>query len=503
MSVAARARRPRAPPFIDPPGYARHRPEATMLYQLVEQHYPAFRDLRAEGGRPLPAYVQEEFDAYLKCGRLEEGFLRLRCEHCHAEKLVAFSCKKRGFCPSCGARRMAETAALLADEVLPERPLRQWVLSLPHALRFLLATDPEALTLVLGVVYRTISRHLLHKAGLARSRGATGAVTLVQRFGSALNLNVHFHMLFLDGVYVADGAGQPVFRHVAGPDLNELQALVEQIASRIGRVLERRGLVERDMENAWLSGDGAVGPLDDLLGSSITYRIAVGPRAGQKLFTLQTVPPRLHGLEGDPNGAARAGGFSLHAGIDIAPHQRPKLERLCRYVSRPPVATERMAMTSSGHVRYALKSPYRDGTTHIVLEPLDFMARLAALVPPPRMHLTRYHGVFAPHSKLRAAVTPAHRGTGAPMQPAAGRESDMPPTPRHVAMNWARRLKRVFGIEIEGCARCGGKLKIIASIEEPEVIARILSHLEKTAPEHYQAELPLGARAPPSQASLL
>jgi len=131
------------------------------------------------------------------------------------------------------------------------------------------------------------------------------------------------------------------------------------------------------------------------------------------------------------------------------------------------------------------------------------MARLAALVPPPRMHLTRYHGVFAPHSKLRAAVTPAHRGTGAPMQPAAGRESDMPPTPRHVAMNWARRLKRVFGIEIEGCARCGGKLKIIASIEEPEVIARILSHLEKTAPEHYQAELPLGARAPPSQASLL
>jgi hypothetical protein len=91
---------------------------------------------------------------------LEEGFLRLRCESCHAEKLVAFSCKKRGFCPSCGARRMAETAALLADEVLPERPLRQWVLSLPHALRFLLATNPAALTQVLGVVNRAISGYL-------------------------------------------------------------------------------------------------------------------------------------------------------------------------------------------------------------------------------------------------------------------------------------------------------------------------------------------------------
>ena len=103
--------------------------------------------------------------------------------------------------------------------------------------------------------------------------------------------------------------------------------------------------------------------------------------------------------------------------MGIAPHQREKLERLCRYISRPPVASERLALTASAHVRFALKTPYRDGTTHIVLEPLDLMARLAARVPPPRMHLTRFHGVFAPHSKLRAAVTPAHRGMGAAKQP--------------------------------------------------------------------------------------
>ena len=118
MSVAVSQRRPCSPPFIDPPGYARHRPEATLLYQLVEQHFPTFCDVRAAAGRPLPDYVQEEFDAYLKCGRLEEGFLRVRCEQCHAEKLVAFSCKKRGLCPSCGARRMAETAALLSRAAL-------------------------------------------------------------------------------------------------------------------------------------------------------------------------------------------------------------------------------------------------------------------------------------------------------------------------------------------------------------------------------------------------
>jgi hypothetical protein len=210
----------------------------------------------------------------------------------------------------------------------------------------------------------------------------------------------------------------------------------------------------------------------------------VGPRAGQKLFTLQTVPPRLQGLEGEPNGAARAGGFSLHAGVGISPNQREKLERLCRYVSRPPVASERLALTASGQVRYTLKTPYQDGTTHIVLEPLDLMARLAALVPTPRIHLMRYHGVLAPHSQYRGAVTPAHRGRGAPK----------PSPPRHVALSWARRLKRVLGVQIEGCARCGGQLKIIASIEEPQLIAKILSHLKSAAAEQSQSELPLVAR---------
>ena len=107
-------------------------------------------------------------------------------------------------------------------------------------------------------------------------------------------------------------------------------------------------------------------------------------------------------------------------------------------------------------MRYTLKTPYRDGTTHIVLEPLDLMARLAALVP----------------------------------------------KPRHVAMSWARRLKRVFGVEIDCCARCGGQLDIIASIEEPQLIAKILLHLERAAPEQYQSELPLRKRGSPAQPSL-
>ncbi len=128
------------------------------------------------------------------------------------------------------------------------------------------------------------------------------------------------------------------------------------------------------------------------------------------------------------------------------------------------------------------------------------MARLAALVPPPRMHLTRYHGVFAPHSRLRAAITPAGRGAGGKN---AKPDAEAPAVPKHVAMSWAQRLKRVFAIEIETCARCQGRLRVIASIEEPEVIARILAHRERSQdmaePEHW----PMAARAPPRQGLLL
>ena len=233
--------------FIEPPGYRRHRPEATLLYRLVAKHYSKFRDRRAAEERPLPRYVEDEFEAYLKCGRLEHGFLRLKCESCQAEKLIAFSCKRRGFCPSCGGRRMAETAALLVDNVLPRQPVRQWVLSLPFSLRYLLATRPEVVTQVLGIVYRAISGHLIRKAGLTRASAATGAVTLIQRFGSALNLNVHFHLLVLDGVYRREGEGRLRFVPIRVPSPGELQGLVQRIAERIGRSLERSGLITRDI----------------------------------------------------------------------------------------------------------------------------------------------------------------------------------------------------------------------------------------------------------------
>ena len=154
-------------------------------------------------------------------------------------------------------------------------------------------------------------------------------------------------------------------------------------------------------------------------------------------------------------------------------NQRHKLEQLCRYITRPAIANERLKLNSAGDVVLQLKSPYRDGTTHIVMSPLEFMQRLAALVPRPRFNLIRFHGVLAPNAKLRAEITP-----GGPVT-VSNTADDLDPVSHSPAarMSWARLLKRVFDIDIERCPHCGGTMKIIAAIEEPAVITKILAHL--------------------------
>ena len=461
--------------------YERHRPEETPLYRIVKTYYPQFlARLEAEGGA-LPAFVIQEFDDYLKCGLLEHGLLRVKCNACSHEHLVAFSCKRRGFCSSCGARRMVESAAHLVDHVLPEQPIRQWVLTFPYPLRFLFAAQPQVLSQVLGVVYRAISTYLIKQSGFTVASGAkTGAVTLIQRFGSALNLNIHFHMLFLDGVYSFDRA-RPKFHRALQPTPTELVRLLHTISTRVARLLERQGLLVRDAESEHLDFEPEA--FEQLIGASIHYRIAIGPNAGKKALTLRTIPAQ---PEPFPSTLlAKQPGFSLHAATLCEVHQRDKLEKLCRYVTRPAIANERLSTNERGQVVYKFKQPFRDGTTHVVLDPLDFIARLAALVPRPRLNLTRFHGVFAPNSKQREHIVPRHEPK--PQAP------DKPLAP----MTWMQRLKRVFAIDIETCPKCGGKLRVIACIEDPDVIATILEHIQTR--DEAQPSQP---RAPPLRTDL-
>ena len=232
------------------PQYERRRPEQTPLYRLVREHYETF----AAEVAGLPQFVKDEFASYLACGILANGFLRLTCEGCARDTLVAFSCKRRGICPSCGTRRMAETAAYLADHIIPRVPVRQWVLSFPIPLRSLFAVHPALITPVLRMVHRAINSHLIKQAGIERRHAATGAVTLIQRFGSAANLNIHLHALAFDGVYqTTDGSeGAPVFHAARVPTLALLQVLLDKMIKRILKLLTRLGhLIERTASSTW------------------------------------------------------------------------------------------------------------------------------------------------------------------------------------------------------------------------------------------------------------
>ena len=379
---------------------------------------------------------------------------------------------------------MIETSAHLVDHVIPDVPVRQWVLSFPWPLRLLFANRPDALGRCLAIITRGIETGLIQRAGLTRaSRARTGVVTLIQRFGSALNLNVHLHMIILDGVYTLE-SNRPRFHQVNAPDQQHLEKLLNRIIARVMRRLVEDGLLILDQEQPWLDLPDT-DTLDALSAASTRYRVAIGPGSGGRTLTLKD--PGLQRAETQPKPfTVDRDGFSLNAAVACQAHQRQRLERLCRYVTRPAICLERLSTDAAGKVIYELKHPFRDGTTHILFSPEDFMARLAALVPRPRLNLTRYHGVFAPNSPFRKDIVPGaakparrkrkHTATSAPT------ESPVEPAQPTAPLTWAQRLKRVFEIDISVCPRCGGTLRVIADTTDPDVIRTILDHLKQRAP---------------------
>ena len=372
---------------------------------------------------------------------------------------------------------MTESAALLVDQVFPHKPLRQWVLSFPFPLRFLFAKDPKLMGDVLNLVHRAISTYLIKKAGLKKKSGAkTGSVTFIQRFGGSLNLNIHFHIMYLNGVYTFEQE-KPHFHFISPPTQLELDNLLKTIAQRTVKLLEKRGLIVQDegTEHQFLNVKDTEA-IDHIHSSSITYRIALGKYKGQKALTLRTMPNQ----KKQKPFLSEYSGFSLHAGVSCKSHDRKKRERLCRYISRPSLSEERLSLNAQGQVVYKLKTAYRNGTTHIVLSPLDFLSRLASLIPRPRVHLIRFHGVFAPHCKYRSLVTPDHSNEINTISRTEQKKAKKPYT-----MGWAKMLKRVFDIDIQICSKCGGQIKIISSIHNPQVIKKILTHIgeSSTVPE--------------------
>jgi len=464
------------------------------LYAAVEHGFAA----------PLPAFVRDELEAFVDCGVLARGFALLRCENpdCRERELVAFSCKGRGFCPSCLGRRMAESAANLVDHVLPRVPLRQFVLTLPFELRARLAFDAALLGAVNRVFVDSVLgfyRRTLRDVFLAGT-GQSGAVTVVQRCSSDLRLNPHFHSLALDGVFVPAADGTVEFHRLPLLSNADVAELLHTIVVRQLALLERRGVIDTTAEPALIDGGGERDrALSALAAASVTGLAPAGPERRKR-------PPIA--LRADTSLrfssalSATQAGFSLHAATTAAADDDAGREALCKYVLRPPIAQDRLRLLDDGLVRIELKRAFSDGTIAVDLDPLSLLCRLATAVPPPRFHVVRYAGVLASAHKWRSLVVPPRPAeddsdeTGKHAH-AHDTADERPATHRCRYRPWAELMKRSFAIDVEHCSRCGARLRLRSLVIAAASIERFLRHVG----EPFEPPVLAPARDPPFFAS--
>ena len=351
---------------------------------------------------------------------------------------------------------MVATAAHLVDNVMPRTPVRQWVLSFPKRVRYFLHNDPKVAGDVLRIFLRAVETTLRKRSPGAPKKSRTGSVTFVQRFGSTINAHTHFHANIIDGVFASGDDGEAVFFQATDLTQADVEDLCDKVRKRTLAYLVRHGLID-----SWDTQD-----------------------------TLQW---------------DHHGGFSLDASVLIPDWDRVGLEKLLRYCARPPIALGRLVMLDDKTVAYRLKKPDIQGRDTLFLSPVEFMDRLAKLIPPPRVHRHRYHGVLAPNSPMRGRVVATAGPTRALIQQDArekmgieqkgqgpgqdqadrsvlvtGNDQDESaknePRPR-CSYSWVMLIARIYEVMPLLCTRCHHPMRIISFITDPPQVERILDHM--------------------------
>ena len=302
-------------------------------------------------------------------------------------------------------------------------------------------------------------------------------MTVIQRFGGGLNLNVHFHTLVLDGIFTRSVGDTLRFEPTPPPTDEEIGIVLATVCTRVRRLLRRRALdVEADVMPPDLVADESPA-LAGISSASIQGRVALGRRAGARVWRVGEEPDAPRVLSSAPR-HAHLDGFDLHANVAVPAGHRTRLEQLCRYLLRPAVSQDRLRLLGDGRIMLALKTAWADGTRHLLFEPLELLEKLAALTPRPRINLILYHGVLAPHARWRARVVAysAVPTATAPNPPESSRE-DAIARPSHRHWPWAQLMHRAFEIDVLACPLCGGRLRLIATVEDPGAIREVLGAL--------------------------
>ena len=413
------------------------------MYRLVEAHYDEVKGQWEERYEHRygfwRGFVDDQVKRYLDCGLFHNGFARIQCPDCHEEYLLAFSCKTRDLCPSCAAKRSAATAALLAEDVLGTVGHAQWVLVIPKMLRLYFLHHRALLGALARAAWETALELMQAAAGDDELR--PGMVAVVQTAGDLANWHPHVHVLVSRGGWTRGWQWVPV------PYVDEHAAEL-LFRHKVLRLLQAEGLLSEERTELLLSW--------------------------------------------------RHTGFSVHTRVRVEPEDQGAVERLARYILRPPISLERMQWDGAGEVRYRRKAGHEGsgfrGAAAESFEPTDFLARVLMHVPEPRRHLVRYYGAYSNASRgrrrreLEGEHPDRHRA-----RPQAGPE-DATPGERTLRRRWSELIKRVYEIDPLVCPRCGGEMRVVAFILDHQVVDQILRHLEQSG-EHRQ-------RAPPRASSL-
>ena len=352
---------------------------------------------------------------------------------------------------------MAEQAYHLVDRVLPRRiPYRLWVLTLPWELARAVAYDADLCSRVFAIFAEEVGRWQCQRAS-ARGFASTkaGSILEIQRFADAVQLFVHGHLLAPDGVFHERADGQVCWRGVGPPTEADLAGIVTRVTERLARLLARR---------AGRVPDGPAGES----GGRLLAQCAEARPCGR--VTLEgSNPPARGPRRRKPLCVRSPEGLELHAAVHVKAADRTGLERLCKYLARPPISEDRLRRLPDGRIEVRLKRP-RGTTRALVFEPRAPIARMVALIPLPMTNLRRAYGALSSAHRWRARIVP---------RPADPTQTGKPVAPKRPAkMGWAALLARTWGIEVLRCGACAGRLYFVACVFAPTAVQAIVASVQ-------------------------
>jgi transposase-like protein len=367
--------------------------------------------------RPIIRSVIEEF---LDCGDLRHGFARVWCSACRSEYLLAFSCKRRYFCPSCHQKRVVLFAERVEQEVLEKVPVRQYVVTIPKMLRFFFKHDRKLLGLLSRCFYQTLKQFL--QEAYPERQAVPGMIVSIQTYGNdLLRFHPHLHCLVSDGLFLPDGSFLPV----PAPDP---EVLMRAFRHRLLKALLARQIITEQRVELLLSW--------------------------------------------------RHPGFSVYQGQPVPPEDTAARERLARYILHAPFSQKRMIYDRSARTVACESKKYNGNWQNtpggITVSPaLDWLAALVTHLPDKGQQLLRFYGRYSNVCQGRK-----RRAAGRAVQPVdkqAQGEDDL--FRKQCRSNWARLIKKILEVDPLVCPKCHGRMTIISFLEDPAVVKRILVHL--------------------------